>query len=163
MFIALFILIQLISYNSILFCQIENTDNNIIELKEYIDLRFKELEKRINIQFEQITKSTALSLVQLNDRFANTNEWRNALNDIIVGSAKAKDVESNIKLIRDEFVSITSVIRDDVQGLQLSRATLEGKASQSSVVIGYVISTLGIMIGIVNVLLFILLKKHVKQ
>ena len=163
MFIALFILIQLISYNSILFCQIENTDNNIIELKEYIDLRFKELEKRINIQFEQITKSTALSLVQLNDRFANTNEWRNALNDIIVGSAKAKDVESNIKLIRDEFVSITSVIRYDVQGLQLSRATLEGKASQSSVVIGYLISTLGIMIGIVNVLLFILLKKHVKQ
>ena len=89
-----------------------------VELKEYIDFRFKEMDKRIDIQFNQIRESTSLSLAQLDNRFENTNEWRNTVTDMMATFAT-----------KDVLDSRTSSLYENIKSLELTRASLEGKAS----------------------------------
>ena len=112
-----------------------------IELREYIDLRFKEINKRIDIQFNQIKESTSLSLAQLDNRFDNTNEWRNTVSDMMATFAT-----------KDVLDSKTNSLNEDIKSLELTRASLEGKASQNLVNLNVAIATIALVIGIINMI-----------
>lgn len=114
----------------------------IVELKEYMDLRFKEIDKRIDIQFNQVKESTSLSLAQLDNRFDNTNEWRTTVTDLIATFATKDVLDSKI-----------NSVNENIKSLELTRASLEGKASQNLVNLNIAISTIALVIGIINMII----------
>lgn len=74
-------------------------------------------------------------------RLSGMNEFRDALKD------------QNAQFVRrDRFDGSIEKIEADIRALQLSKATLEGKASQTSVYIAYAISLTGLLFGLINLL-----------
>ena len=104
--------------------------HNYITLKEYIDTRLA-----------AIDKATDLAYKAMNERLMGMNEFRDALKD-----QSAKFVTS------EELDAKIAVLCANIKSLELSRANLEGRASQTSVYIAYGISILGIIIGIISLL-----------
>ena len=101
-----------------------------VSWKEYVDVRLKELEKG-NI----LTKS------EMDRRLEGMNEFRRQL-----------DKQANTFITRIEHDSVC----DRIKSLELSRAELSGKASQSSVITTTIIASLGILIGVIGLVLAIL-------
>jgi hypothetical protein len=99
-----------------------------ISLKEYIDLRFK-----------MIDKSTDLALSSLNKRLDSMNEFRTTLKD-----------QTNTFLTKVEHEAVMKNIDSDIRILRESKAQLEGKASQSSVYVGYAFTAVAILMAIIS-------------
>jgi len=102
-----------------------------ISLKEHFDTRIVALEK-----------ATDMAAKNLDRRLDTMNEIRDQL-----------------KVQREEFITTpeheslcqtVDRIREDVRNLQLDAATLAGKASQSSVLIGYALSAVGILLAVIS-------------
>lgn len=101
-----------------------------VPLKEYVDKRFEDADKAIQKALESQEKAVNAALassekaVDKAEKTAekwreNANEWREAMNDRESSFARKADGERNA---------------EDIKKLQLSEATLAGKASQNSVI-----------------------------
>ena len=99
-----------------------------ISLKEYFEQRFETLEKDMNKASQQMDK-----------RLEGMNEFRSALKD-----------QAGKFLTKDEFMIQHQRVVDDIRVLRESKATLEGKASQTSVFIAYAIALIGLIVGIIS-------------
>jgi len=99
-----------------------------ISLKEYFEQRFDTLEKDMN-------KASA----QMDKRLEGMNEFRSALKD-----------QSGKFLTKDEFNIQHLRVQDDIRILRESKATLEGKASQTSVFISYAIALISFVVAIIS-------------
>lgn len=107
----------------------EYVDKNIASLKELIEARFDAAQVAID-KFEED-----------NERWReNANEWRGQSNDRETAFALKSELQS---------------LREDVSRLQLSEATLAGKASQNTVNVALVISIISIGVGV-----FSIFRKH---
>jgi hypothetical protein len=95
-----------------------------VSLRDYVDTRFDGIEKAISLAREN-----------LETRLEGLNEWRQ----------QSKDREAAYTT-RSEL----NLVCDKIRTLELSKATLEGKASQTSVFIAYGFSIAAIIIGIVG-------------
>ena len=124
-----------------------------IPLRDYVDRLLFEFEKRINQRFDDLEKNLkraagdqkdALELARetINTRLAGMNEFRDTLKD-----------QAGTFVTRAELVSTMGSLQESINSLKESRATLEGKASQSSVNIGYVASGLALLIALVSCIL----------
>jgi hypothetical protein len=99
-----------------------------VSLREYVDFRLEATQTAID-------KSEKI----LNVRLENMNEFRDAL----------KDQSSNF-LTKEAYDAKHTVLQNQVDDLRLSKATLEGKASATSVWIGYAIAIIGLIIAILS-------------
>ena len=63
------------------------------------------------------------------------------------------DVYERIDVVEQRIVKRLDDMRRDIRDLQLSKATLEGKADQKSVYVAYLISAVGIVLGAVSLLI----------
>jgi hypothetical protein len=91
-------------------------------------------EKLMEAKFESISHATKLAAEVLSERLKSLNELREM--------ATARD---------KTFVHVTTFEAQvkEIESLRLSRASLEGKASQSSVNVSYLISALTLIVAVV--------------
>ena len=99
-------------------------------LRDYVDIRLAALEK-----------ATELARANMDMRLNGMNEIREAMRD--QASHFVTAVEH--RAVCDRLDRLEQKIRD----LELSRAELSGKASQTSVMIAYAISLLGLLVGVI--------------
>jgi len=112
-------------------------------LREYIDTRL--------IAMEQ---ASALSRQTLEQRLASLNEIRDALWDrdaTFITKVQFTEVLARLEGCID-------ALEADVRSLRESRSLLEGKASQSSVNIAYVIAMVAILLSVVGLIMSIVMK-----
>lgn len=118
------------------------TNGEFVSLKEHFEMRFNALDK-------------ALELAQkTNDiRLAGMNEFRDAMNDqsgkFITRIEADAHREKSVAEIRLELSSICA----EVKILNAYMNNEQGKATQSSVYIAYIVAAIGIILSVVGILL----------
>jgi hypothetical protein len=100
---------------------------NMISIKEYFDAKLDALEKSI-----------CLSRDTLNARLENMNEFRESLKD-----------QTASFFTRKEHDFYAEKIESQLKSLELSRAILEGKASQKTMNVTLMLSIISIIIGVI--------------
>jgi len=108
---------------------------------KYVDMRIGELEKRLIIMLEARDLALNLSASSLQRQLENMNEFRTQIKD-----------ERAMLLPRSEFVIQHDRVNDDIRILRESKALLEGKASQSSVMVTLILAIISIGISLVALL-----------
>ena len=116
--------------------------NGRIALREYLESRMNELREYVDIRLQSIEQATTLARSSMNLRLDSMNEFRDAL----------KDAASR-QVTREELAVIVDRFRTDIDELKQYRATMDGKASQSSVNITLVIAVLSLALGAVKLLM----------
>ena len=123
--------------------------DNLVTLKEYIDLRIDTLCNYTEVKLDAIDKATTLASDNMGDRLASMNEFRAQLKD-----------QSATFIPRNEYLMAHDRLIADVAQLKEFRAELKGKASQQSVTIAYILTAfsittaiLGLIAGIIGVVL----------
>ena len=84
-----------------------------------------------------IDEATRLAREIMDERLAKMNEFRDTLRD-----------QAGKFATRDELALMMDPLRDDVRSLRETRANVEGKASQTSVIVAWVLALIGILIAI---------------
>jgi hypothetical protein len=112
-----------------------------VTLKEYVDKGL-----------EAIEKATSLVAANMEKRFDSVNEFRGQLKDQANNLATKVEVEQKFVRVDDRFKLIDKTITE----LQLSKAILEGKASQKTVTITMIISIIGSLMGFIGIILSII-------
>ena len=119
-----------------------DSSNGRIALREYLEVRIKELREYVDVRLASIEQATMLARNSMNLRLDSMNEFRAALKDTI-----ARQVS------REELAVIVERFRMDIDDLKQYRATMDGKASQSSVNVTLVIAVLSLVLGAVKLLM----------
>ena len=105
--------------------------SEFVTLKEYFDYKFETVVRATDIAYESMEK-----------RLDGMNEFRDTLRD-----QAAKFVT------RTELESTKERIDSDLRVLREFKSSLEGKASQQSVTIAYVMSGVGLLMGILGTIM----------
>ena len=124
------------------------TAGDAISLKEYLEVILKELRTQCDTKFIDITRETNLKFESrdkalelyakvLENRLETLNEWRD----------QNKDERLHF-LTKDAYESKHELLLSKVNNLELSKAVLEGKATQSSVMIAYLITLIGLSFSV---------------
>lgn len=121
-------------------------DDTNISLREYFDMRFNNLEKALDERFLAQEKAIMVANEASNKRLEGMNEFRESLKDQATRFATRDELNSLSLLISTKLDGIDK----DIKAIQISDAVLSGKASQTQVIIAYVISILGVLFGIIN-------------
>lgn len=104
-------------------------------------VKIQELDKRLQLQVEASRVAVALAANDLKSRLDAMNEFRAALKDQATNFVPRAELEHNFENLAK-----------DIKNLELSKALIEGKASQQSMNITWVISGLSLLISIVTIL-----------
>jgi hypothetical protein len=108
----------------------EHRMSNSVGLKEYFEARML-----------SITESNTLVHANLEKRLDSMNEFREALKDY-----------QNTMLPRAEFEMSHRRLEEDVKSLQNYRASMEGKASTTSVMIANAIAVLAMLLSVIGLI-----------
>jgi hypothetical protein len=118
-----------------------NSTKSLVSLRDYVDLLYKEqeddrlaLKELLCVKIDALEKATSLAKINMDLRMENTNEWRQAMMDREALFSR-KDDEHRL----DVRINL----------LELSKASLEGKASQMSVNIAYLLAVVGWVVALV--------------
>lgn len=122
--------------------KMEKNNNKNISFKDYFDSRFAELKNYMDVKFNSIEKSTCLAQDNLNARLESMNEFRSSLKD-----------QTAHYITRIEHEALISKYDSDIRVLREANAKNDGKASQQSVTLAYLISFIGIVIGLVGLII----------
>lgn len=136
----------------------------IDKIQEIFDVRMEALEKAALSAAANIEKAITLANASSNIRLNIMNEFRATIDDYVKGlvtrlefSAHVKQIEQILEEIklrltntvtRDELDGFKKQINSDVKSLEISRATLDGKASQQTMLITLLIAVVGMFCGI---------------
>jgi hypothetical protein len=110
-----------------------NAENQreIVSLRDFVEEKFK-----------AVDKATTLMQENIDTRMEANNQWRD--------ESKQRTA---LMVTREEFMQTNARVAEDIRYLRESKATLEGKASQSSVFIGYLISAIAILISLMSMVI----------
>lgn len=118
-----------------------------ISLEKYIDAQYSALSERITLLGDSIEKASNLQRQTLEARLSLLNEYKQM--------ADARDQTFITKVQFSEVIARLEVCIDNleknVDSLQITRALVEGKASQSQVMIVTAISIVGLLIGLAGI------------
>ena len=119
-----------------------------ITLKEFIERIFAEREKQLQLHFRNSENALILSKLELDKRL-------NELNNLRAEYTKDR-MDDNTTFLRQETYYDKMISLDkDIKDLQLSKASLEGKASQTSVTRVTIISLAGLFIALIGMIIAI--------
>jgi hypothetical protein len=117
-----------------------------VDLREYLEMRIKNIEL-----------STGLAKTEMERRLDAMNEFRATLKDQAYTfitrhefSITFDKISDDINLLRNSKANAETVnsLADDVRLLRESKAKLEGRASQTSVMIAYALAGIGLAVSI---------------
>ena len=119
-----------------------------ITLKEFIERIFAEREKQLQLHFRNSENALILSKLELDKRL-------NELNNLRAEYTKDR-MDDNTTFLRQETYYDKMISLDkDIKDLQLSKASLEGKASQTSVTRVTIMSLAGLFIALIGIIIAI--------
>ena len=101
-----------------------------ISMRDYVDLRFSVIENGIDVERAAMER-----------RLDGMNEFREALRDT-----------SQKHVTKDEFTIVRNQFDNDIRTLRDFRAEMQGKASQSAVIVAYVLLIGNLFISVVTYL-----------
>ena len=111
-----------------------------IKLRDYVDEKVRGVYLFSKGKYQTIDKSTKLAADSLEKRLETMNEFREAL----------KDQQTRF-VTREEFGLIRDRLSEDIRILREAKANTEGKASQTSVYISYLIAIIALAISIIRI------------
>lgn len=106
-----------------------------IPIRDYIDQRFADQEKAVNAALASSEKAVDKAEKNAEKWREQANEWRGAMTDKDKAYALKADTER---------------IEGEVKKLQLSEAALSGKASTTSLYIGYLLAIAALLIALLK-------------
>jgi hypothetical protein len=112
-----------------------------VALKEHFETRLAAQNDYFMARLDALDKATGIASNNLKERLAGMNEFRAAMGDL-----------SGRMMTREEVVLLMKKVDADIADLKKSRDRAEGKASQTSVLISYLIGGAGLVFGIINLL-----------
>jgi hypothetical protein len=119
-----------------------------ITLKEFIERIFAEREKQLQLHFINSENALILSKLELDKRL-------NELNNLRTEYTKDRMNDNHSFLRQETYYDKMTSLDKDIKDLQLSKASLEGKASQQSVTRVTIISLAGLFISLIGILIAI--------
>jgi len=119
-----------------------------ITLKEFIERIFVEREKQLQLHFRNSENALVLSKLELDKRL-------NELNNLRTEYTKDRMNDNHSFLHQETYYDKMTSLDKDIKDLQLSKASLEGKASQQSVTRVTIISLAGLFISLIGILIAI--------
>jgi hypothetical protein len=126
--------------------QEKNNENLTVSLKTYIDAGVRSLEGKIDSlrslherDIETSRAATALAGKNLELRLEKLNEMRKLLTDRETNYVQKVEIAPRLERIEE-----------DVRELRESRAEMCGKASQTSVIVAYILSIAGFVLGFIH-------------
>jgi hypothetical protein len=108
-----------------------------VSLKEYFEERIKAIYNHIDLKTTAIERSTTLARDAMEKRLEGMNEFRDSLKD-----------QSDKFVTKNEYEIKLGRVEEDIRLLRESKASLEGKASTTSVYIAYIIAAISIGISL---------------
>jgi len=134
-----------------------------ISLKTYVDTKLTNQQSEFNIKISSLEKATTIAAQSMEKRLEGMNEFRDALRDQTANllprmeyDLNQKRTEEDISLLRakeaiflnrTEHEILHNKLLDDIRDLRESRAYLDGKASQTSVIISTIIAIVSIIVS----------------
>jgi poly-D-alanine transfer protein DltD len=119
-----------------------------ITLKEFIERIFAEREKQLQLHFINSENALILSKLELDKRL-------NELNNLRTEYTKDRMNDNHFFLRQETYYDKMTSLDKDIKDLQLSKASLEGKASQQSVTRVTIIALAGLFISLIGILIAI--------
>jgi hypothetical protein len=107
-----------------------------------VETSLREFEEKVQLQFALGKEVWDVRNFQLDKRLDSMNEFRSALVDREISY-----------MTRSEHELSAKVIETDVRALREAAARAEGKASQSNLIITFLIAIIGSTIGIINLII----------
>jgi hypothetical protein len=112
-----------------------------VALREYFEARLESLREQINVKLEATEKATNLARTTIDDRLTAMNEFRAALSDTTARM-----------VTRTELAAEINNLKVEIGYLREFKALMEGKASQTSVVIAYIVTIVSLLLSIYGVI-----------
>lgn len=124
-------------------------DIQYVSLKEHFEAILRSMEKALDSRFEAQEKAIRVANEASDKRLDSMNEFRATLSDQNKTFATCTEINAFRDMMKLELEK-----RDaDIESLKLTRAELAGKATQSQVSIAMILSTIGLLVGIVGIVL----------
>ncbi len=120
--------------------RLEAIENDIIEIKEW-QCRIMDKET-FKVEFNSLERATQIAAANLEKRLEGMNEFRQQMKD-----------QAGSFITRVEHSAMIDRFDGDIKSLRESRAMLEGKASQTTALGAIVLSSLGILIAVISIIL----------
>jgi hypothetical protein len=111
-----------------------------------VDARFEAIERTTALERESAKLASRLAYDNMDRRLDSMNEFRGQMDD-----------QAKRFMPRTECTAALDRLEEDVRSLRESRAELQGKASQSSVMVSWLIAGVGLLLSIVS--LFVTLSR----
>ena len=110
-----------------------------VSLKEYVEKLVEASEKKADIRIAAMEKATTVAYANMEGRLTGMNEFRQTLSD-----------QAGKFPTREELNAYLKSINDDLRMLRESKAQMDGKASQNSVMISLILGVMGLSIGVIG-------------
>jgi len=148
----------------------EYVDTQNVSLKEYFDMRISdiykfmsaaekahdenadEVQKSLDAHFDFQEKAIKVAADASDKRLEGMNEFRATLTD----QSKTFVTTEKFDSFKEYVDTKIDQLKVDIQKIEISDATLSGKASQSQVVLAYIFTGIGALIGIISLILSII-------
>lgn len=111
----------------------------IVSLKEHVETRLSDMDKFITESFASRDKAQVVAWDSLKAKMIDENHIRAQLQE-----------QSQELVTKTEYRGDIKRLSDEVQQLREYRASMEGKASQASVIVSYLIGGAGLVLGIIK-------------
>jgi len=98
---------------------------NGVSMRDYVDTRLAAMDRALD------AAKTALEY-----RLNSMNELREQVNE-----------RDKMFVTKAEYTTNVKLLESQVKSLELSRAEMQGKASQSAMIIAYIVSVIGVLLG----------------
>jgi hypothetical protein len=120
----------------------EPQTDNVVSLKEYVLAEINALRRDMDSKFEAQQREVETALAAQNKRFEAVNEFRGTLSD-----------QASRFVTRDEMQSQFKPALEDIRVLRDAKSNLEGKASQTSMMVAAVLGAVGAITGILTLIM----------
>jgi hypothetical protein len=114
-------------------------NSEAVSLRDYFDDKIEALTRCFTVKFDAMESARNLAKEAVEAKLLLMNELRGALND-----------QSSRMLTRAEYQLQHDRLIEDIRILRESKALLEGKATQASVNLAYLIGFTGLLISVIN-------------
>jgi hypothetical protein len=124
-------------------------DARNVSIKEHYDELLAQVCKTLDERFKAQEKAAILQ-EQINEKkFDSQNEWRGAMNDREKAYITRQDHDALIALLNAK----EDMLKKDIKSLEITRATLDGKASQNQLNITFAFTFISLMLAIVGIIM----------
>jgi hypothetical protein len=124
-------------------------DSQNVSLKEHYDGLIEQVCKTLDERFKAQEKALELQQDINEKRFEAQNEWRGAMNDREKAYITRADHEALVLLLNTKEDNL----KKDIKSLEITRATLDGKASQSQVNITFAFTFFSLILAVIGIIL----------